>query len=142
MKSSDETESEISVLKEILRWTKFSGMKGVKEVIDSALKENQSRVAFQLSDGSRGSVDICKLSGIKSPTTLTKYWGSWARLGLGEMVPVRGGERFKRSFDLEEFGYELKLPTSTEPNEKGSGTVPENQTSLSSSNSAGVSQLV
>ena len=33
-------------------------------------------------------------------------------MGLGEFIPARGGERFKRSFDLEEIGIEVELPAS------------------------------
>src|SRR5437879_1502744 len=98
MSKSQNPDTELSVLKEILKWTRFSGMREVKEVIKSVLDDDQKRIAYQLSDGSKGSPEICKLTGIKSPTTVTKYWGGWTKLGLGDTIPVRGGDRFKRAF--------------------------------------------
>jgi hypothetical protein len=35
-------------------------------------------------------------------------------MGLGENIPVRGGTRFKRSFDLEEFGIRLPEVNTTQ----------------------------
>jgi hypothetical protein len=35
-------------------------------------------------------------------------WDTWLKLSLGENIPVRGGSRFKRTFDLEDFG--IKVP--------------------------------
>ncbi len=103
--SQDEIQTEL--LREILKWTKFSGMKAVKEVLNSALDTPQKRIAYQLSDGHNGSVDVCKASGIASTETMTKYWKSWAKLCLGENLPVKGGKRFKRSFDLEDLGIDF-----------------------------------
>lgn len=104
-KSSEETE--LSVLKEILKWTKFSGMRETKAVLESALNDDKKRAAYQLSDGTRGTVEVGKLVGIGSTATIFKLWKSWRKLGLGEHIAVKGGERFKRSFDLEEFGIEV-----------------------------------
>lgn len=87
-------------------------MKEVKEIINTTLDDEQKKLAYQLSDGTRGSQQICKATGIKSPTTVTKHWKTWIRLGLGEAVAVSGGDRFKRAFDLEDFGYEIEIPTS------------------------------
>jgi hypothetical protein len=121
--SQDEIQTEL--LREILKWTKFSGMKAVKEVLNSALDTPQKRIAYQLSDGNNGSVDVCKASGVASTETMTKYWKSWAKFGLGENLPVKGGKRFKRSFDLEDLAIDFPEPKLT----KGEQKTPETQES-------------
>lgn len=108
-KASQETE--LTVLKEILRWVKFSGMKEVKGILSAALDTEQKITVYQLSDGSKGIVDIGKAVGIKSTATIFSYWKQWMKLGLGESIPVPGGQRFKRSFDLEDFGFEVQIPS-------------------------------
>ena len=61
----------------------------------------------QKSDGKHGTVELGKLAGL-SKDTVHNRWESWAKMGLGENIPVKGGTRFKRSFDLEDFG--IKVP--------------------------------
>lgn len=107
--------TELDVLKEILRWVKFSGMKEVRTILTTVLDDNQKRVAYQLSDGTRGTVEIGKSVGIKSTATVSKLWKQWVKLGLGESISVKGGERFRRSFDLEDFGIEVNSGKANEP---------------------------
>jgi hypothetical protein len=115
-------ETELSVLKEILRWVKFSGMKEVKTILTSALDTDQKRTVYQMSDGSKGIADIGKAVGIKSTATVFKFWKQWTKLGLGESIPVKGGERFKRSFDLRDFGFDVQVPgEKAEPAEESQG---------------------
>lgn len=104
----------MDVLKEILRWVKFSGMKEVRAILTSVLDDEQKRMAYQLSDGSKGMVEVGKQVGIKSTGTMFKLWKQWAKVGLGESVSVPGGQRFKRSFDLEDFGIKINMPEATE----------------------------
>ncbi len=103
--SEQETE-QVKLLREILKWTKFSGMKGVKEVLDSAVNTDQKKVVYQLSDGSKPSLEIGRLAKC-SDQTVRNYWKAWLKQGLGDTVSVRGGDRFKRAFDLEDFGIEV-----------------------------------
>jgi hypothetical protein len=104
---TDKKEDEqIRLLGEILKWTKFAGMKGIKEVLTSALETDGKKIAYQLSDGSIGIVEIGKAAGISS-TSISRYWKSWSKLGLGDFVAVRGGSRFKRAFDLEDVGIDV-----------------------------------
>lgn len=95
------------ILKEILKWIKFAGMKDVKAVLISELQTDEEKIVYQNSDGKNGTVELGKLAGM-SNFTVHDRWASWAKMGLGESIPVRGGERFKRSFDLEDFG--IKIP--------------------------------
>jgi|GEM_PF-1736402 hypothetical protein len=102
------------ILREILKWIKFAGMKEVKSTLITVLDNEQKKLVYQLSDGSRGTVEIAKLAGIGSNRTVADMWQSWLKLSLGESIPVRGGTRFKRSFDLTDYGIEVP-PVKEEP---------------------------
>jgi hypothetical protein len=122
----NESESEhVKLLREILKWTKFSGRKGVKEALDSAVNTDQKKIVYQLSDGSKPSLEIGRIAKC-SDQTVRNYWKVWLKLALGDTVSVRGGDRFKRSFDLEDFGIEVppiqQSPTTQQPT---SGTLVE-----------------
>jgi hypothetical protein len=107
--SNDE---QIGVLREILKWTRFAGMKELKSLLASVLDDPQKLLAYHLSDGTVGTVEIGKATGIKSTATITRYWQTWQQLGLGDSISVKGGDRFKRAFDLEGLG--IRVPSSTE----------------------------
>lgn len=105
------------ILREILKWIRFAGAKEVKNVLLAALDTEQKRLIYQLSDGEHGSLEIAKVAGT-SDTTVRRYWASWARQGIVESLRVRGGERYKKSFELEDFGIEVPLPkTLKQPSE-------------------------
>ena len=108
MNSQDSEQTRL--LTEILKWIKFAGMKEVKEVLNSVLDTDQKKLVYQLSDGSKGMIEVGKAAGISSTATISKYWKSWLKLGLGENVSVKGGERFRRAFDLEDFGIGVPQP--------------------------------
>ena len=107
-------ETELSVLKEILKWVKFTGMKEVRGILTTTLNDEQKRNVYQLSDGTKGIVEIGQIVGIKGTTNIFNLWKQWTKMGLGESVPVKGGSRFKRSFDLEDFGIEVSLKATKE----------------------------
>ncbi len=106
-RSNNPQDDELKVLKEILKWIKFAGMRELKGVLTTLLDTNQKRLIYTLSDGTNGTEAIGREAGCSSET-VRKYWKTWLRIGLGENVKVRGGSRFKRSFDLEDFGIEVK----------------------------------
>lgn len=99
---NDQTE----LLKEILKWIRFAGIKGVKEQLEATLETDQKKSVYQLSDGNKTGADINKITGA-STGAISGYWKKWVRLGLGEKIAVQGGDRFKRAFDLEDFGIEV-----------------------------------
>jgi len=111
-------DDEISILKEILKWIKFAGMKEVKTVLENELQSEQEKIAYQNSDGTKGTRDLAKLVGVGSNKTIDLMWGKWFKMGLGESIPVKGGERFKRSFDLLDFGIKVPEITKEKPNSK------------------------
>jgi hypothetical protein len=112
-----QTNEQIEILREILKWIKFAGAKEVKNVLLTTLDTEQKRLIFHLSDGNRGTLEIAKVAGT-SDTTVRRYWASWARQGIVESLKVRGGERYKKSFELEDFGIEVPQPkTVVQPSE-------------------------
>jgi Fic family protein len=115
---SNETLSEqTALLREIVKWLRFTGMKEVKSVLGAALDNDQKKLVYHLSDGNNGCVEIAQQSGV-SDFTVRNYWKQWSKLGIVEAIKVRRGDRYKKSFDLEDFGMEIPQrtqPNSTEP---------------------------
>ncbi len=101
--SNSESE-QTKILREILKWVKFAGIKEVKAILVDSLDTEQKKFAYYLSDGTRGTVEVAKTANIGSTRTVFDMWQAWLKQGLGESIPVKGGSRFKRSFDLEDFG--------------------------------------
>jgi predicted transcriptional regulator len=93
----------ISIMREILKYTKFTGAKEVRNVLTAALDTDLKRLIYHLSDGNKGSVEIAKTVNV-GDSTVRRYWDSWARQGIVEAIKVRGGDRYKKSFELEDFG--------------------------------------
>lgn len=109
--SANESEQTM-ILREILKWIKFSGMKEVKAILLSSLDTEQKKLVYHLSDGTRGTVEVAKTANVGSTKTIFEMWQIWLKQGLGESIPVRGGSRFKRSFDLDDFGIAIPQHTS------------------------------
>ena len=107
------------LLKEILKWIKFAGMKGVKDQLEATLETDPKKIIYQLSDGNKAIADINKITGV-STGSISGYWQKWVKLGLGEKIAVKGGDRFKRSFDLEDLGVEIP-EIKPKPAPKGDG---------------------
>lgn len=107
------------ILREILKWVKFAGIKEVKAILISSLDTEQKKIAYHLSDGTRGTVEVAKTANFGSTKTIFDMWQAWLKQGLGESIPVKGGSRFKRSFDLEDFGIAVPQYT-TKQEEKTS----------------------
>jgi len=64
-------------------------------------------------EGSRSSTEIGKSAGV-SDVTVRRLWAAWARQGIVESRKVQGGDRYKKSFDLEDFGIEIPKITTTQ----------------------------
>jgi hypothetical protein len=123
---TDKENEIIKLLGEILKWTKFAGVKGAKDALNSVLETEQKKIVYQLSDGTKGMVEIGKAAGVSSTATISRYWDSWSKQGLGDFISVKGGDRFKRTFNLEDVGLEvpqIKVSTKTDK----PPTVPETQ---------------
>ncbi len=95
----------IQLLEEVLKWTKVTSIPGVRLTLEEVLASNEERTAYQNSTG-KTSREVGALVGV-GHTTISRWWKRWYRTGLGEMQSVRGGNRFIRSFNLEDFGLEV-----------------------------------
>jgi hypothetical protein len=114
---SEEQPDQIKLLKEILKWTKFAGMQGVKDALISTLNTDEKKLVYQLSDGTSTNAQINKLTGV-SAGSISSYWKKWSKLGLGEKTSVMGGDRFVRSFDLEDFEISFPKIKSEQPKQE------------------------
>jgi len=125
---SKDNSEQTRLLSEILKWIKFTGMKEVKSTLNSVLDTDAKKLVYQKSDGTHGLKELAKLAGLGSKTPIENMWDAWLKLGLGESVPVKGGLRFKRSFDLDGLGMEIpkSLPKEkTKPSEETAQFQPE-----------------
>ncbi len=120
-----EEAEQTKILREILKWVKFSGMKEVKDILKDNLNTEQRKLVYHLSDGTRGTVEIAKTVNVGSNKTISDMWQTWLKQGLGESIPVKGGARFKRSFDLEELG--IQMPQIQESKKETANMTAENE---------------
>jgi len=113
MSEIDFYQKTIELLKEILKWVKFLGWKSAKEVLLDTLKDDITKLVYHYSDGST-SREIAKKLSI-SHMNVIRNWKKWAKIGIVEPFKVKGGgTRYKKIFDLEEFGIEIpKIKEST-----------------------------
>ena len=102
----EKIDEQTAILKEILKWIKFSGMKEVRTVLMSILDNEQKRLIYHLSDGNNGSVAIAKVTNAGA-TTVRRFWESWSRMRIVESINVQGGLRYKKLFELEDFGFTI-----------------------------------
>jgi hypothetical protein len=104
--SQDNELTERQLLKEILKWIKFAGLKEVKKVLVSELDTDQKIQVYNLSDGNKSNAEINKATGV-STGAISGYWKKWTKQGLGEKKAVQGGDRFIKAFDLADFDIEV-----------------------------------
>ncbi len=121
--SAQETD-EVKLLREILKWTKFAGMNQVQSVLENTLNTPEKRLAYQLSDGTKGLIEVGKLSRVGSSFKVAELWKEWRSKGLGESLSVKGGERFTRTFDLEDFGIEFPGVQQSTPIQQSTASAP------------------
>lgn len=108
-------------LKEVLKWMRFSGLNEVKSVLESNLQTDEEKIIFSLSDGVNSSYDIAKIMGANDNVRrkISNYWDKWEKAALGEPQASSGrGNRFKYSFNLDDFG--IKIPELPKQNPKQS----------------------
>jgi len=102
------------LLAEILKWTKFAGAEKVKSILMMTLDSKLKLQVYDLSDGEKGAAEIGGLVGT-SDRTVRRCWEAWSKLGIMEPIKVRGGDRFRRTFDLGDFGLEAPPLTPSAP---------------------------
>lgn len=96
----------IELLKELVKWTKFQAWGKVKEVLINVLNEDEKRKIYHLSNGENSSRDIAEIVSV-SRSTILKYWNDWAKFNIVEPISVQRGNRYKKMFNLDDFGIEV-----------------------------------
>lgn len=94
-------------IKESTKWTKFAGIKEVKPILETQLPNDSKKLIYHLSDGTKGTQEIAKTVGGVSHQSVSNYWKTWEKVGLGEYISAPGGTRFRRSFDLADLGITI-----------------------------------
>lgn len=112
----DKQDRIIELLEEMLKWTKVTSIPHVKTLLSEILPSDKEKVAYHYSDG-RGSQEVAKFAKVGF-ATITKWWKVWARAGIAELVSVKGGERAKRIFSLEDFGIVVPQLEEVKPEKK------------------------
>jgi hypothetical protein len=115
----------IEILIEMLKWIKVTSIPHVKKLLMELLSSDEEKVAYHYSDG-RASQEVSQLAGV-SYVTITKWWKNWIRAGIAEAISVKGGERARRIFSLEEFGIEVPQIKSVEVKKKEAEITKEEQ---------------
>jgi len=98
----------IELLEELVKWTKVTSIPRVRELLLEILRSPEERIAYHSSDGERTSREVGRMSDV-SHMTVANWWKTWIRAGIAESVSVRGGERAKRIFSLDDFGIEVPV---------------------------------
>ena len=115
-----EEDTMIKLLKELVKWTKVTSIPKVRELLLSILDSPEKMVAYQASDGERTSKEVGDQAHVSQPT-ISKWWKKWLIAGIAEPISVRGGERAKRSFSLDDFGIEVPVITTVDTKEGEGG---------------------
>ena len=94
-------------INELLKWTKFAGMPQLRNVLVQVLGDDvAAALAYEFSNGARGTREVAKLAGIKSHNTVAVYWRKWHKIGIVEPSSTYQG-RYQRICSLEEVGLPI-----------------------------------
>ena len=104
--NKDINEKILGVLKEILKWTRFRAWKEVKSVLLSQLRDEKTKLIYHLSNGNMSTREIAKKTGV-SHETVRNYWKRWSKIPIVEPTTVKGKTRYRKMFQLEDFGIEV-----------------------------------
>ena len=94
------------ILRDINRWLKILAYDKVKKILLDTLKTEKEIKIYHYSDG-RSSIEVAKAVGLKSHASILEYWKRWGRIGIMDVITVRGGRRYVKAFNLEDFGIEI-----------------------------------
>ena len=107
MLKNEEYETEVlSYLKDIRMILNIGLHSFMKTRINEILNTEKKRKAYQASDG-KTSRQVIQVSGL-SKGTIIKLWRIWNSQGLGNLIKVKGGNRFVRSFSLNDFQISIQ----------------------------------
>jgi hypothetical protein len=96
-------------LREIKYWVKVSGLPVIRRAAHENLRDDESKLVYDLSDGHRSTREIAeelKKSGrVITHATVANMWKRWAAVSLVEPSERYQG-RFRKVASLESFGIE------------------------------------
>jgi hypothetical protein len=110
----------ITLLEELVRWTRFQGVRQAKEVLKELLEGNTQLLIYHLSDG-RSSEEIGKVSGVSSQT-VRNYWRSWYTSGIASPYKKYKG-RFEKVFNLEDLGIPIPKQSGVPAKQEENGSI-------------------
>ena len=111
--SKESDEKFLGVLVEIRNWIRAAAHGPVKTLLESALPDSKSRMAYQMLDG-RASMDQVRIACKMSPNALLALANLCTSMGLME---VNQDKKRVRLFDLSDFGL-IGTGASTKSGEK------------------------
>jgi hypothetical protein len=91
----------LAVLTEIRNWTRAASYGSVKKLLEEALPDEKSRVAYQMMGDATPSMEEVRIACKIGSSTLFELANRWTAMGLME---VKGDKRRARLFDLNDFG--------------------------------------
>lgn len=109
-------------LKELVKWSKFSAKKQLKEIINQNLKTENELKIFELTDGINSTRDISKILGNIGHVTIASNWKKWHKIGIVDPSCHYQG-RFQRICSLEELGINIPLIPEQKNEKKDQGDV-------------------
>jgi hypothetical protein len=90
----------LAVLTDIRNWTRAASFSSVKALLEAALPNAKSRMAYQMLDGT-ASIEHVRTSCKMSPNSLVALAQRWTAMGLMEAT---ADKKRVRLFDLDDFG--------------------------------------
>jgi len=93
-------DSVVGILVEIRNWIRAASFTSIKSLLETALPDTQSRLAYQLLDGF-ATLEHVRVVSKMSPNKLVALTQRWTSMGLME---VTNDKKKKRLFDLADFG--------------------------------------
>jgi len=97
-------------LREIRYWVKLSGLPVLRRVIQENLRDDESKLVYELSDGNRSTREIAeelkKIGRAITHGTVANMWRRWAASGIVEPSERYQG-RFRKVASLESLGIEF-----------------------------------
>jgi len=106
-------------LREIKYWVKLSGLPTLRRALQDNLRDDESKLVYELSDGRRSTREIVgelHRSGREiTHATVANMWKRWSAAGIVEPSEWYQG-RFKKVASLGSLGMEVpEMPTEGEP---------------------------
>jgi hypothetical protein len=87
------------------RWLRFGNIDKLRSILEIEMKDDNKKLAYEYSDGSRGYREVGQLANVPAPT-VQAWWTRWFTLGIMEPSSTRTG-RVQRICSLREIGLDI-----------------------------------